>query len=123
VDTLRPRQLCFQEKKTPELIGDETGWAEEPVRTWCDELVQRNQLTDFYFEQGPGENIWSKERKRWETGKKKQHNEELHKLYSSPNIIRMIKSRRMRWAVHVARMGEKRNTKSCTCFEMGSPLR
>jgi hypothetical protein len=29
----------------------------------------------------------------------------------------------MRWAVHVARMGEKRNTKSCTCFEMGSPLR
>jgi hypothetical protein len=30
------------------------------------------------------------------------HNEELHKLYSSPNIIRMIKSRRMRWAGHVA---------------------
>jgi hypothetical protein len=30
-------------------------------------------------------------------------------LYSSPNIIRMIKSRRMRWAGHVARMGEKRN--------------
>jgi hypothetical protein len=37
------------------------------------------------------------------------HNEELHNLYSSPNIIRMIKSRRMRWAEHVARMGEKRN--------------
>jgi hypothetical protein len=34
------------------------------------------------------------------------HNEELHILYSSPNIIRQIKSRRMRWAVHVARMGE-----------------
>jgi hypothetical protein len=33
----------------------------------------------------------------------------LHNLYSSPNIIRMIKSRRMRWAVHVARMGETRN--------------
>jgi hypothetical protein len=32
-------------------------------------------------------------------------NEELHKLYSSPNIIRMIKSRRMSWAGHVARMG------------------
>jgi hypothetical protein len=32
---------------------------------------------------------------------KKLHNEELHKLYSSPNIIRMIKSRRMRWAWHV----------------------
>jgi hypothetical protein len=37
------------------------------------------------------------------------HNENLHKLYSSPNIIRMIKSRRMRWARHVARMGEMRN--------------
>jgi hypothetical protein len=37
------------------------------------------------------------------------HNEELHNLYSSPNIIRMIKSRRMTWAGHVARMGETRN--------------
>jgi hypothetical protein len=35
--------------------------------------------------------------------------EELHNLYSSPSIIRIIKSRRMRWAGHVARMGEKRN--------------
>jgi hypothetical protein len=34
-------------------------------------------------------------------------NEELHNLYSSPNIIRMIKSRRMRWAGHVARMGRR----------------
>jgi hypothetical protein len=40
---------------------------------------------------------------------RKLHNEELHKLYSSPEIIRMIKSRRMRWAGHVARMGETRN--------------
>jgi hypothetical protein len=37
------------------------------------------------------------------------HNEELHNLYSSPNIIRMIKSMRMRLAGHVAQMGEKRN--------------
>jgi hypothetical protein len=37
------------------------------------------------------------------------HNEELHILYSSPNIIRQIKSRRMWWAGHVARMGEERN--------------
>jgi hypothetical protein len=40
---------------------------------------------------------------------KKLHNEELHNSYSSPNIIRMIKSRRMRWAGNVARKGEKRN--------------
>jgi hypothetical protein len=37
------------------------------------------------------------------------HNEELHNLYSSPSIIRMIKSRRISWAGHVSRMGEKRN--------------
>jgi hypothetical protein len=36
------------------------------------------------------------------------HNEELHNLYSSPDIIRQIKLRRMRWAGHVARMGEER---------------
>ena len=39
---------------------------------------------------------------------RKLHNEELNNLYSSPNIVRMIKSRRMRWAGHVARMGEGR---------------
>jgi hypothetical protein len=37
------------------------------------------------------------------------HNEELHNLYPSPSIIRMIKSRRMKWAGHVARLREKRN--------------
>ena len=36
------------------------------------------------------------------------HNEELNDLYSSPNIVRVIKSERMRWAEHVARMGEER---------------
>jgi hypothetical protein len=40
---------------------------------------------------------------------RKLHNEELHNLYSLLNIIRMIKSRRMRWVGHVARMGWKRN--------------
>jgi hypothetical protein len=38
----------------------------------------------------------------------KLHSEELHNLYSSPDIIRQVKSRRMRWAGHVARMGEER---------------
>ena len=36
------------------------------------------------------------------------HNEELNDLYSSPNILRVIKSRRKRWAGHVVRMGEER---------------
>jgi hypothetical protein len=45
--------------------------------------------------------------KREEDGSwRKLHNDEFHKLYSSPNIFRMIKSRRMRWAGHEARMGE-----------------
>jgi len=39
---------------------------------------------------------------------RKLHNEELNDLYSSPFIVRVIKSRRMRWAGHVARMGERR---------------
>jgi hypothetical protein len=40
---------------------------------------------------------------------RKLHNEELHELYSSPSIIRIMKAARTRWAEHVARMGEKSN--------------
>jgi hypothetical protein len=43
-----------------------------------------------------------KEDRSW----RKLHNDELHSLYSLPHIVRVIKSRRMRWAAHVARMGE-----------------
>jgi hypothetical protein len=41
--------------------------------------------------------------------KRKLNNEELHDLSSSPSIIKIMKARSMRWAGHVARMGEKRN--------------
>jgi hypothetical protein len=41
-------------------------------------------------------------------GWRKLHNEELHNLYCSPSIIRIIKPRRMRWARHVVRMGRKK---------------
>jgi hypothetical protein len=51
-------------------------------------------------------------------GWRKLHNDGLDDLYSSPGIIRIIKSRRMRWAGHVARMGEKRNV--CTLL-VGNP--
>jgi hypothetical protein len=48
--------------------------------------------------------------KREEDGSwRKLHNDELHNLYSSPNIVWVIKSRRMRWAGHVACMGEGRD--------------
>jgi hypothetical protein len=46
------------------------------------------------------------------------HNDELHTLYSSPNIVGMIKSRRMRWVGHVARMGERRGVSG---FWLGDP--
>jgi hypothetical protein len=47
--------------------------------------------------------------KREEDGScRKLHNDQLHDLYSSPNVVRVIKSRRMRWAGHVARMEEGR---------------
>jgi hypothetical protein len=41
---------------------------------------------------------------------RKLHNEELHALYSSPSIIKIMKSWRMRWEGHIARLGEKRST-------------
>jgi hypothetical protein len=53
--------------------------------------------------------VWAYRSKREEDGSwRKLHKDELHNLYSSPNIVRMIKLRRMRWEGHVARMGEGR---------------
>jgi hypothetical protein len=53
--------------------------------------------------------IFGRKRDEVTGGWRKLHNEELHNLYSSPSKIRMIKSRRMRWAGHVGLMGEKKN--------------
>jgi hypothetical protein len=49
-------------------------------------------------------------------GWRRLDNEELHNLYSSTNIIMMIKSRKMRWMGHVARMGEMRNSYNILCW-------
>jgi hypothetical protein len=43
-------------------------------------------------------------------GWRKRHKEEIRNLYHSPNIIRMMKSRSMKWAWNIARIGEKKNT-------------
>jgi hypothetical protein len=56
--------------------------------------------------------IFGPKRDQMIRGWRKLHNEELHNLDPSPSIIRMIKSRRMIWAWHVARMGDKRNAYS-----------
>jgi hypothetical protein len=54
--------------------------------------------------------IFGPKRSEVKGGWRKLHNEEFHNLYSSPSIIRMIKSRTVRWGWHVARIGEKRNS-------------
>jgi hypothetical protein len=53
--------------------------------------------------------IFGQKRDEVTGGWRKLHNKELRDLYSSPSIIIMIKSKRMRWVGHVSQMGEKRN--------------
>jgi hypothetical protein len=71
--------------------------------------VKTSSLTLRVFENRVLRRIFLLKRYRVEGGWSKLHNKELHDLYSLPNIIRIIKSKRMRWAGHLARMGEKRN--------------
>jgi len=52
--------------------------------------------------------IFGRRRDEVKGERRRLHNEELNDLYSSPNIVRVIKSRRMKWAGHVARTGEER---------------
>jgi hypothetical protein len=75
--------------------------------TWSLTVREENKLS--VFENRVLRGIFGPKRDGVTGGWRKLHNEELHNLYSSPSIIRIIKSRRMRWAGHVARMGEKRD--------------
>jgi hypothetical protein len=61
------------------------------------------------FENRALRRIFGPKRDQVTGGWRKLHNDELHNFYSSPSIIRKIMSRRMRWAGHVARMGDKIN--------------
>jgi hypothetical protein len=69
----------------------------------------RKEYRTRVFENRVVRRIFGPKRDRMTGGWRKLHNEELHNVYSSPSIIKIIKSRKMRWAGHVARMGEKRN--------------
>jgi hypothetical protein len=60
------------------------------------------------------------QRKIFMPQRRKLYKKELHDLYTSPNIIRMIKSRTVRWVAHVTCMGEKRNAYSVS---VGKPER
>jgi hypothetical protein len=76
-------------------------------KTWSFRLREEHRLR--VFENRVLRKIFGPKRNKVIGEWVKLHNEKLHNLHSSPNIIRQIKSRRMRWARHVARMGEESN--------------
>jgi hypothetical protein len=80
--------------------------------TWSLTLREEHRLR--VFENRVLRGVFGPKRDEVMGERRKVHYGELHNLYSSPDIIRQIKSRRMRWAGHVARMGEGRET--CTGF-------
>jgi hypothetical protein len=75
-------------------------------KTWSLTLREEHRL--MVFENMVLRRIFGPKRDEVTEEWRRLHNEEFNDLYSSPNIIRVIKSRRMRWAGHIARMGEGR---------------
>jgi hypothetical protein len=73
--------------------------------TWS--LILRDKHRLRVFENRVLRRIFRLKRNEVIGGWRKPHNEELHNLYSSPSIIRIIKIRRMKWTGHVARMGRR----------------
>jgi hypothetical protein len=74
--------------------------------TWS--LALRHGLGLRVFENGVLRRIFGPNRDEVTREWRKLHNDELNDLHCSPNIVRVIKSRRMRWAVHVTRMWDRR---------------
>jgi hypothetical protein len=71
--------------------------------TWC--LTSREEHRLRVFEKGVLRRIFAPMKYKVTGGWRKLHNEELHNLYSSPSILRTVKSSRMRWEGHAAQMG------------------
>jgi hypothetical protein len=74
--------------------------------TWSQTLKKEHRLR--VFEKRVLRGIFRPKTDEVTVGWRKLHNQELHNVYSSPSIVRMIKSMRMRWAGHVARMWRRR---------------
>jgi hypothetical protein len=72
-------------------------------------LILKDEHTFRYFENRGQRRIFGLKKEDLVGGWRKLHNEKLHKFYSSPSIIRMIRSRSITWTRHVASMGEKGN--------------
>jgi hypothetical protein len=79
--------------------------------TWS--LTLREERRQRVFENRVLRSVFGPKRDEVTGEWRKQHNEELNDLYSLPNIARVVKSRRMRWARHVARMGEDSGVHRC----------
>ena len=77
--------------------------------TWSLTLREEHRLR--VFENRVSRRVFGPKRDEVTGEWRKLHNEELRDLYSLPNIVRVVKSRRMRWAGHVARMGEERSVR------------
>jgi hypothetical protein len=77
------------------------------INVCIDNIVVREEHRLRVFENRVLRRIFGPKRDEVTGEWRKLHNEELHNLYSSPDIIMQVKSRRMRWAGHVARMGEE----------------
>ena len=79
--------------------------------TWSLTLREGRRLR--VFENRVWRKVFGPKRDEVTGERRKLHNEELNDLYSLPNIVQVVKSRRMRWAGHVARMGEDRGVTGC----------
>jgi hypothetical protein len=94
-----------------QFIADKIFSFSSHVHTGCETwpLTLREEHKLRVFESRLLRRLFGPKRDGMTGGWRKVHNEELHDVYSSPSIIKIIKSRRMRWAGHVARIWETRN--------------